>query len=147
MPSRRHLPVWALLCALLTSPAAAQAAPDTSTVSMAAAAAESWLALVDAGRYEASWEEAAPAFRQVVSQPDWVVSVGRARVPFEPLGARRLSGATFHATLPNAPPGPYVILTYLTAAAGGRTVTETVVPMRTETGEWRVSGYFIRPGE
>lgn len=147
MQSRHRVPLWALLCALLTTPVAAQAAPDTSAVSLATAAAESWLALVDAGRYEISWDQAAPAFRQAVSRPDWVVAVGRARAPFEAFGARRLSGAAFHATLPNAPPGPYVILTYLTAVAGDRSVTETVVPMRTETGEWRVSGYFVRPGE
>lgn len=146
MRIRYDAALWVLLRALLTTPVAAQAAPDTSAVSLATAAAESWLALVDAGRYEASWDQAAPAFRQTVVQADWVVAVGRARIPFEPFGERRLSGAAFHATLPNAPPGPYVILTYLTAVAGARTVTETVVPMRTETGEWRVSGYFVRPG-
>ncbi len=146
MRSRRCVPHWVLLCVLLTSPVVAQAAPDTSAVSLATTAAEGWLALVDAGSYEASWEAAAPAFREAVSQADWVVAVGRARAPFEPFGVRRQSGAVFHATLPNAPPGPYVILTYTTAVAGDRSVTETVVPMRTAAGEWRVSGYFVRPG-
>jgi hypothetical protein len=125
---------------------AAQApAGDSAAVADARAAAERWLALVDSGRYAASWDSAAVAFRRAVTQPQWVDGVQRARAPLDPLGARRFATGHFARDLPNAPPGEYVVLTYQTAAARGATVIETVVPMKDPDGRWRVSGYFVRP--
>jgi hypothetical protein len=60
------------------------------------------------------------------------------------LGARELLVASFQTKLPNAPPGPYVVLQYRTQAGGQKTVVETVTPMKDEDGRWRVSGYFVR---
>lgn len=118
---------------------------DTTATKLAAAAALSWLASVDQGDYEASWERAAPAFQQAVTRADWVTAVSAARVPFEPFGTRTLIKAEYHESLPNAPPGPYVIVQYRTEVSQGRRVIETVVPMRTADGRWLVSGYFVRP--
>jgi len=134
-----------LLGVTTAAPAAGQAAPDSTAIPQATAAATAWVILLDEGRYEASWDSAAPAFQQAVTQAAWVEAAVRARGPFEPFGKRSLAGAELRATLPNAPPGPYVILRFHTAVAGGRTVTETVVPMRLPDGSWRVSGYFVRP--
>lgn len=107
---------------------------DSAAVAQATAAAATWLLLVDNAEYEASWDQAAPAFQQAVSKVDWVRSVSQARAPFEAFGARRLTSAEFHETLPNAPPGPYVILLYRTEVAQNGPVIETVVPMRLADG-------------
>lgn len=132
-----------LLLALWTRPARSQSS-DTSATGLAAAAALSWLAIVDQGDYETSWDRAAPAFQQALTKADWVTAVSAARVPFEPFGARTLINADYHESLPDAPPGPYVIVQYRTEVSQGRRVIETVVPMRTANG-WLVSGYFVRP--
>ena len=134
-----------LICLTTTSRAQAQAAPDTASIAQATEAASAWVSLIDAGDLEASWDSAAPAFQAAISKREWLQAVTRARGPFEPFGARTRVGAQFQATLPNAPPGPYVILSYQTAVEGNRTVIETVVPMRLADGGWRVSGYFVRP--
>ena len=123
----------------------AQQPSDSAAIDQAASAAVTWLELIDNGTYESSWEQAAPAFQQAVSKPDWVRSVAQARTPFEPFGTRRLARAEFQETLPNAPPGPYVILQYRTSVSQDRTVMETVVPMRQADGRWLVAGYFVRP--
>jgi len=118
---------------------------DTASIAVAAAqpAAESWLLLVDQRRYGESWDSAAVLFRGAVSKVGWEKAVLQARGPFEPFGARKLLSATFATTLPNAPPGRYVVLRYGTRVTGNRRVVETVTPMKDADGTWRVSGYFI----
>jgi hypothetical protein len=113
-------------------------------VTAAQLAAESWLGLIDRARYGESWDSAAGFFRTAITKPVWEGAVRKARGPFEPLGARKLLGASFQTKLPNAPPGEYVVLQYQTQAGGEKTVVETVTPMKDEDGNWRVSGYFIR---
>lgn len=134
----------------LTAPAArAQAAsgssPDSAAIAAARVAADGWVALVDAGKYEASWDSAAALFRTALTKAQWVPAVLQAREPFEPFGPRTLLTSHYTRTLPNAPPGEYVILTYRTGVAAGRSVVETIVPMKDADGRWRVSGYFVRP--
>jgi hypothetical protein len=46
--------------------------------------------------------------------------------------------------LPGAPAGDYVVIQYATQFANKDKAVETVVPMRTPDGSWKVSGYFIR---
>jgi hypothetical protein len=120
---------------------------DSAGVAVAAAqtAASSWLRLVDRGQVGESWDSAASPFRGAVARPAWTAAVGTARKPFEPLGARTLLSASLQTKLPGAPPGEYVVLQYRTKAAGGRTVVETITPMKEPDGRWRVSGYYIRP--
>jgi len=134
----------ALLLVSLVLPPTTHAQLQDSATTAATRAAEQWLKLVDAGDFGASWDSAAPAFKQAVSRADWEQAVTRARAPFEPFGTRDLAGATWQDHLPGAPPGEYVIIQYRTAVAGGQHVLETIVPMKTN-GEWKVSGYFVRP--
>jgi Protein of unknown function (DUF4019) len=126
--------------------ARALAQRDTASVAVAAAqpAAESWLKLVDQGRYSESWDSAAAFFRRAIAKADWEKAVAQARAPFGRFGARKLLSATYTTTLPSAPKGQYVVLQYETRVAGDGAVIETITPMREPEGMWRVSGYFVR---
>jgi len=124
--------------------AAGVAADTAAAVEAASAAALEWLAVVDSGDYEASWEQAAPAMRQAVTTAQWTAALGQARGPLEPFGERNRIEARYATELPGAPEGEYVVLQYRTGVAGDRTVVETVVPMNVD-GAWMVSGYFVRP--
>jgi hypothetical protein len=135
----------ALLSGLQARPAHAQAAPDTAAVASATEAAASWLDLIDNGKFDASWDAAAPALQGAITKAAWSQALLQARGPLEPFGARTLTSAQYVATLPNAPPGPYVVIQYRTKVANGREVIETVTPMRIPDGSWRVSGYYVRP--
>jgi Protein of unknown function (DUF4019) len=136
-----------LLGNLLVAPAThAQASDSTGpAVSSAQTAAQAWLRLVDARRYDESWDSAAAVFRSAVTKSQWAGAVKEGRAPFEPLGERTLVTATYTTQLPNVPPGQYVVIQYRTKAGRGKTVVETVTPARDRDGRWRVAGYYIRP--
>jgi hypothetical protein len=125
--------------------AAARPTAAQTPEAVAQRAAESWLALVDSARYSASWTEAAAAFRAAVTQGAWDSTMVRVRGPLGATRSRELLGAQYSTSLPNAPPGEYVILQFRTVFAGREApAVETVVPMKDPDGTWRVSGYFIR---
>ncbi len=131
--------VASLLCAftLLSATADEQTAP-------AVQAADAWLALVDGGNYAKSWEEAAPIFKQAVTQSQWETAVNAVRGPLGKLESREVLGAKFSTTLPGAPDGEYVVIQFKTRFANKAEAIETVTPMKDDQGVWRVSGYFVK---
>lgn len=118
-------------------------AAQTAERDAAAAAAEEWLALLDAGDHQACWRRGAALMRGAVT-PEQLT--GALRTALTPLGApvsRSPDGADYHETLPGAPDGRYWVLRYAAAYARKRAAVETVTAAW-DDGAWRVSGYFIR---
>lgn len=136
-----------LLLALACAPAALGHAPDPKPETLAQSAAESWLALVDAGSYGESWDSAAELFKKSVTRPQWVDWLTKARTPLGRLASRKLQGARYQTDLPGAPTGEYVTIAYDATFADGGAAVETITPMKDPDGAWRVSGYFIRPAK
>ncbi len=131
-----------VLCtALLCGAAHAQESPS---IAQARSAASSWLALVDAGNYSASWVQASSLFKKAVSEPSWASAVRGARGPLGALKSRQEQSATFTRTLPGAPDGDYVVIRYASRFASKPDAVETVTPMREKDGSWHVSGYFVK---
>jgi hypothetical protein len=110
----------------------------------AVAAAESWLALVDAGDYGAAWEEAAPFFKAAVTRDDLTKSLTRLRSAFGGMKKRSTEKATYATSLPGAPDGEYVVIQFATTFDHKASAIETVTPLRADDGNWRVSGYFVK---
>ena len=79
-----------------------------------AGAAAAWLALVDRGDADASWQAAGASFRAAATASDWAGKLQAARAPLGPLTSRMLA------------------------------VVETLTLVREDDGQWRVVGYFIR---
>ncbi|HEY1690913.1 MAG TPA: DUF4019 domain-containing protein [Polyangiaceae bacterium] len=133
--------------------ATATAAPPTSTAAAndppgsnekaAQAAAEAWLALVDAGSYGASWTEAASLFKKTIDQPGWEKALTGVRAPLGKVVSRKLASATYRTSLPGGPDGHYVVVVYTTSFENKQAATETVTPMKDADGRWHVAGYFI----
>ncbi len=110
----------------------------------AIAAAEAWLATVDAGDYEDSWDEAASAFQMAITKADWARALRGARGPLGALTSRTATRSSYQTSLPGAPDGEYVIIQFESSFANKASAVETVTPMRDEDGAWRVSGYFVK---
>ena len=127
-----------LMCAVAV--AQAQQKPEQ----LAQQSSESWLALVDSGKYANSWDEAAQLFKSAVTKDQWLDALGKARTPQGKVLSRKLKSATYTKTLPNAPEGEYVVIQYDTDFEHKAGATETIVPMLDKDGKWRVSGYFIK---
>lgn len=110
----------------------------------ALAVATAWLALVDEGKYDESWEAAASFFKQAVSQEQWGQAVGAALDPFGPFVSRELKSKQYTTSLPGAPDGEYVVIQFTATFENKAAVIETITPMLDSDGEWRVAGYFVK---
>jgi hypothetical protein len=108
------------------------------------AAARTWLATVDAGSYAQSWTDAAAAFKKAVDQPTWQKQLDAVRTPLGKVVSRTVSSRKYTKTVPGAPDGDYVVITFDTVFEKKASAVETVTPMKDPDGTWRVSGYFIK---
>jgi hypothetical protein len=110
----------------------------------ALAAAESWLALVDDGKYAESWDTAAEYLKNAVTKDDFVKSLNAARKPLGKLKSREVKSKEYRTSLPGAPDGEYVVIQFKTSMENKKSAVETVTPMLDKDKKWRVSGYYIR---
>ena len=117
---------------------------DQAKKEAALAAAENWLALVDAEDYAASWQDAASYFKQAVSEDQWTQSMTAYREPLGNVLSRTPASQTYTATLPGAPDGEYVVIQFRTSFEQKAAGIETVTSMLDNDGVWRVSGYYIK---
>jgi hypothetical protein len=134
----------AIFAACLVSLVATPGRPADKPEDAAQAAAESWLKLVDEGKYAASWEQAAKVFKGAVKQADWSQMAAGVRTPLGKLVSRKLKSREYKEKLPGAPDGRYVVIQYDTVFEHKASAVETITPMADPDGVWRVSGYFIR---
>jgi Protein of unknown function (DUF4019) len=125
---------------IIGSPAWAGQKPEDA----AQAAAESWLKLVDDGRYEESWDQAAKLFKGAVTKEQWKLAIAGVRGPLGKLVSRKLKSREYMEKVPGGPDGKYVVIQYDTVFEKKASAVETVTPMADPDGAWRVSGYFIR---
>jgi hypothetical protein len=127
-------------CAIGAGAAAAAASPEQD----AQKAAETWLTLLDQGKYAESWETAASFFKERVPAKRWEELVAGVRGPFGRFESRSLLSAQFTRELPGAPDGEYVMLQFAASFENKKKAVETVTPMKDADGVWRVSGYQVR---
>jgi serine/threonine protein kinase len=108
------------------------------------AAAQKWLALIDAGNYSETWKEASAIFRGAVTEPGWENSMNTFRQPLGDLVSRKLKSAQHMTELPGAPDGQYVVMQFETSFANKKSAIETVTFMLEKDGQWKSAGYFIK---
>lgn len=130
------------LAAVLSSPLAQGQQPDAA--GNAVSAANHWLTLADANDGASTWEQAAPSFRTAISEAGWSEALKQARQPFGAVKSRKVMSSEFKHSLPGAPDGDYVVIQYDTQFENKAHAVETVVPMRDQAGNWKVSGYFVK---
>src|ERR1700719_5148662 len=83
----------------------AQATPQPKPEQPAQQSSESWLALVDSGKYAESWQECAQIFQAAVTKEQWQSALRATRDPLGKLLWRKLKGAPYNKTLPGPPHG------------------------------------------
>lgn len=126
--------LWVLLLSVYCGLCQADAAESS---------AKEWLALVDAGDYESSWEQAAPFFQNNISQAKWAGALTQVRAPLGELMTRELSHSASKMDLPGAPKGEYLIMRLSTTFLNQVSAVETLTLQQGSQG-WRVVGYFIK---
>ncbi len=116
----------------------------SAKITAAVEAAESWLAVVDSGKYGESWEKSAQFFKDKVPEGQWETSLRQVREPLGSLVSREVSNYQYLTYVPGAPKGEYVVIQFKTSFAEKPDSIETVTPMLDSDGQWRISGYFIK---
>ena len=108
------------------------------------AAAQTWLAGIDAGNYEQSWKDAAKFFQTSITEAAWSGALAKARKPLGEMKSRKLLNAESAKSLPGAPDGEYVVMQFDTSFSAKEKAVETVTFMKESDGTWKAAGYFIR---
>jgi hypothetical protein len=116
---------------------------------IAVTGAREWLALVDAGQFPQSWEQAGEIIRNSVTSERWAASLTGLRQPLGNLTTRNLKTVVVTEDLPNAPKGKYVQTTFSTSFANGQTpFVEVVISfLEPASNQWKVAGYSLKPPE
>lgn len=117
----------------------------TAQAQDAVAPGAEFLRLVDAKQYAESWGVASDLFKGSVSQKDWVAQIRQVREPMGDVVTRALKSSEPQKNPPGAPSGDYLLQTYETKFARSEPArTETLPLIKTDDGQWRAVGYFVR---
>jgi len=119
--------------------------PGTAVDPAATEAAESWLALLDAGEYHESWAEAGRTFQDAMTAETWAQQAASARQQVGEPVAREIAQTTPMTDPPGAPPGEYVQIQYRSEFSEVGAANEMVVVVNEADRGWRVVGYFVQP--
>jgi hypothetical protein len=147
MTMARLVGLWARLALVLTclmNPLGGRAAATETPEDLAEVATESWLKLVDDGKYGESWARSAKLFQGAVAKAEWEKMLSGTRVPLGKVVSRQVTSRRYAEHLPGAPDGKYVVIQLNTVFEHKAPAVETVTPMLDADGVWRVSGYYIR---
>lgn len=106
-------------------------------------AANAWVGLIDARRWNESWAAAGTLFKSRMPEANWASTIAPVRAPLGAVEARALRALTKTKSLPGAPDGEYEVLQFQTSFANKAAATETIV-LSHEASGWKVDGYFIR---
>jgi hypothetical protein len=141
---RKLFALMLVVIAMLAVGVAQEKSAQDKKVDTGVKAAESWLALVDAGNYVGSWDQSSAMFKSAITREKWTEALQQARAPLGRESARKLWGAKQENSLPNAPAGEYVVMQFNTDFEQKSGAVETVTMVLEKDGKWRAAGYYIR---
>jgi beta-lactamase regulating signal transducer with metallopeptidase domain len=131
----------------LTTLTRAASPPENSAETTGRAAErefERWVAFVDARDYAGSWTEASPAFREAVSEADWIKAAADVHEKVGAFRSRSSIATTITANLERVPDGTYAVVDYKASYEKLDDAVERGT-LRLDDGRWRVVGYHVRP--
>jgi hypothetical protein len=134
----------AALLALAAIAAAAPAPAQDARATTVQSVARDWLALIDRGDYEGSWNAAGTKLKAQITAQRWGAVVNAARGPIGPLARRSALTTSFTRSFPGAPEGDYALVVYRTAFEKKADSDETVTLEHEPDGQWRPIGYAVR---
>lgn len=130
--------IFSTLPGTADAPAAPLHVASAAAETAAAQSARQWLALVDAGDWNGSWDAAGQGLKSLNTSDRWAAVSQSVRTPLGAVVSRKLIGTDF---VP-APPYGYRVMRFQTSYTNKARATETV-SLALEDGGWRVVGYRI----
>jgi hypothetical protein len=105
--------------------------------------AESWLILLDEGKYSQAWEKSSAYLKSQVTKKEWDMKVKGLRDAFGKMELRKVLSREMATKLPGAPDGKYVVIRFTTTFKNKKQALETVTMMY-KGGKWKCAGYYIK---
>ena len=136
------LPLAGFFCVLFVAMPKAHASSEDHLDS-ALVASTQWLAQIDAGQYDESYDAGSEAMHSKVQENTWSAVLKSLRAPWGAVVNRK---QTSHIYKPNGyegSEGEFMVITYDTSFKKLTPATEIVV-LRWEDGKWRGAGYNAR---
>jgi len=122
----------------------AAARPATAFEGPLEIAATTWLELLDQGRYDDAWREAAPLLRDGVTQEQWVAATRELRSTLGRVASRTVISKDYHRQIEGGPDGTYFTLRIRTELAGAGERIEIVTLTAGADGQYRTAAYGIK---
>jgi hypothetical protein len=118
--------------------------PATEKAEAATVSATSFLALVDADQFSASWDVAAALMREKMSAAEWVENLTAIRERYGAIIDRKQENASYSTEAKDSPAGEYITLTFASNFKQHQGAIESVIVMLDGDGSWKVAGYFVK---
>ena len=106
--------------------------------------AETWLALIDEGKYEESWDESSSMFKNSVTKEQWVETMKVNRPQFGKVLQRDVKTKSYETNISGKPDLEHVVIQFQTKFEHKAKGIETITPAKDRDGVWRVWGYYIK---
>lgn len=120
------------------------AANETSNAALQAAAiaSQSWLKLIDSGRYGESWDQASALMKLTIHKDEWQQLMDKVRKPLGQMTSRQVLDQRVATNPHGLPKGDYQVMFYKTAFTG-KPMAYELVTLFLEDGQWRVMTYQV----
>ena len=112
----------------------------------AVAAMQTWLAEMDAGQYDQSWQDAAASFQGAVTSAKWTAVSNSVRTPLGKCLGRKLASSVEQQDPSATAKGDFVIAQFDSSFENLKYAIETVTFQKAPDGSWKAAGYYIKPG-
>lgn len=135
----------ALLTSQMTFAVDTKDAKDTvklKSLEDAAAAAKTWLALVDTDKYAESWDQASRIMQLTIHKDEWVKVMNKTRKPLGNLLERNVLDERTAKNPHGLPPGDYMVMFYGSDFAHKKNIKE-LLTLHLEDGKWKVLTYQV----
>ena len=118
--------------------------PTEEVARQSVEAAFEFLHMVDAEEYEQSWENASALLQEMLSKENWTRQLAKIREMTGPVVERTSDKISYTDEAIEAPPGEYVVITFVSKFALKGYVIETITLLLDKSGNWLVAGYFLK---
>lgn len=119
-------------------------ADDRAVLAQVERSARDWLARIDAGDYQESWEQASKLLKSKTAQAEWVKSTMALRSSRGKVVARYIATAGATTSLSGYPDGEYIVLQFYATFAPQNLVLETISLGKTADETWQVVDYVMK---
>jgi hypothetical protein len=134
----------AAVCGFIFAATPKALASAADEIDSALATSQAWVALIDAGKYDDSYNAASSALHDKVQEDRWSKVLKALRSPWGAVVSRKQTSHLYKPNGMEGSEGEFMVITYDTSFQEQAAVKEVIV-LKWEDGKWRPAGYNAAP--